>query len=166
MDKRPIVGRNVSIWIPRLIRNAERKTVPIVQNDTCTNRSEDTSAFDTLGSETFTAEIPIWDVKTMARATVIKSSPIHGKGLFAVRSFSKGESVEGIDGEYVLGTRKSKYAISLKDGRSLLLHNKVKYVNFSTTPNVEFDLKRFALVAVRPITAGDELTSTYDSIFA
>lgn len=96
--------------------------------------------------------------------TLVRPSDVHGKGLFAARDFAPGEFVESIEGNIVLGESQSKYAIALKDRRSLILTNKVKYVNHAREANVTFDLKK-GLVAIAPIKAGDELFSRYGSIF-
>lgn len=93
--------------------------------------------------------------------TEVRQSPIQGKGLFSCRSFLTGEIVEEIDGEIVLRDSKSKYAIPMSGGRTMILCNKVKFVNHSTNPNVTFNLKRWALIAIRDISKGEELTSFY-----
>lgn len=100
----------------------------------------------------------------MTRNTIVKPSPIHRKGLFACRSFRRGEIVEPIEGEIVLRISKSKYAMLIPGRRSLILTNKTKYVNSSTTPNVLFHLPR-GLVAIKDIAVNEELTSEYAGIF-
>lgn len=99
------------------------------------------------------------------RNTAIRPSPIDGRGLFAVRAFKAGETVEVVEYEIVLRESQSKYAIPLKDHRSAILLNKTKFVNHSREPNVVFRLKEGRLVAVRDIAAGEELTSAYGSVF-
>src|SRR5580704_12077860 len=91
------------------------------------------------------------------RNTVVRRSPTHGKGLFAARDFQAGENVENIEGEIVLGVRKSKYAIHLSGRRSLLLTNKTKYVNHGNPHNVVFNLRKQTLVAVATIRKGEEV---------
>jgi hypothetical protein len=53
----------------------------------------------------------------------------------------------------------------LSGRRSLILTNKTKYVNGSINPNVFFNLKKWALIAMEPIRAGEELFSRYESVF-
>ena len=101
----------------------------------------------------------------MPKNTIIRPSPIHGKGLFALRSFRRGEAIEAIEGEIVLYESKSRFAIALTMRRWLILTNKVKYVNASSHPNVKFDSRHWRLVATRDIEIGDELTSEYQSVF-
>jgi SET domain-containing protein len=97
--------------------------------------------------------------------TVVKPSPIDGKGLFALRNFAEGEIVEPIEGRIVFGTSQNKYALPIpsrhRGKQSIILTNKVRYVNGSGSPNVRFDLKKRGLVALRAIAAGEELTSKY-----
>ena len=97
--------------------------------------------------------------------TVVRSSNIHGKGLFALKSFAVGDVVEEIDYEIVLRESRSKYAMRLSGARSAIIKNKTKYVNGSHEPNVRFDLAR-GLIATRAITPNEELTSEYASVFS
>lgn len=100
--------------------------------------------------------------------TVVSTSGVHGKGLYACRDFGEGEVVEPIEGDIVLRESESKYAIRLSGRRSLILTNKTKFVNHADSAaeqNVVFDIKKEALVAVRPIKAGEELLSRYESVF-
>ena len=97
--------------------------------------------------------------------SVVRPSTLHGKGLFACRDFKAGEGIEPIEGEIVLRESHSKYAVPLRGKRSLLLTNKTKHVNWSTDPNVVLDSKKWQVVAIKDIAAGDELTCEYHSIF-
>jgi len=100
------------------------------------------------------------------KSTVVRPSPIDGKGLFACRDFQKGEVVEPIEGEVVLRESESKFALPMSGRRSFILLNKVKYVNSSNAnPNVSFNLKKLQLVAIRDIQCGEELVSVYGSVF-
>jgi hypothetical protein len=96
--------------------------------------------------------------------TRVSPSPIHGKGLFARLAFVTGERVEGIEGNIILGESRSKYAIMLRGGRSLVLTGKAKWINHSREPNVRLDLKK-GVIAIRDIAEGEELFSRYESIF-
>ncbi len=102
---------------------------------------------------------------TTVKNTVVRQSEVHGRGLFASRDFAPGEVVEAIEGEIVLGLRDSKYAIRLRGRRSLILTNKVKYINHGNPANVVISLRKQAVIAIAPIHAGDELLSGYDSVF-
>lgn len=58
----------------------------------------------------------------------------------------------------------SYLTVQLDEQTHLELHPSfTECVNHSCAPNVAFDLERMALVALRPITAGDELTYFYPS---
>jgi len=104
------------------------------------------------------------------KATAVRQSPLDGKGLFALRSFRSGEVVEQLDGEIVWRQSRSKYAIAIDHGRSLLLGGKCRFVNAAhglqgNSANVRFSIKRGALIATRDIKAGEELLAEYtDSI--
>jgi uncharacterized protein len=97
----------------------------------------------------------------MSNGFQIKRSAIHGRGLFAARSFVPGEVVgvyEGeetsVDGRYVLWvTREDGSELGIK-GR-----NALRFVNHSTTPNCEFSGDELA--AIEPIQPGHELTCHY-----
>lgn len=102
--------------------------------------------------------------------TVVLRSPIDGKGLFAFRDFSEGETIENVTG-YLQADwdkpSKSKYALMLGKKRTLVLAGKCRFVNHSTEPNVSFKIgkKNWTLIALRDIKAGEELTSRYKGVF-
>lgn len=102
--------------------------------------------------------------------TVVRPSPIDGKGLFAFRDFVEGETVESVTGYLQADWDKpstSKYALMVGRKRTLILSGKCRFVNHSTEPNVQFKIgkKNFTLVALRNIKAGEELTSRYKGVF-
>jgi len=106
----------------------------------------------------------------MGRHIYLSTSGIHGKGLFAARSFTKGEVV----GHY--RSRKTKltavdnpYVIEIYDEAGVLLEHRIgtndfRFINHSSTPNLEMgdDLE---FIAVKDITRGDELTWFYGEEF-
>lgn len=100
------------------------------------------------------------------KKTAVRSSTIHGKGLFATSDLRKGELVHPIEGEIVLRDSKSKFAIRLPQRRTLILSGKCRFVNsgFGEDPNVVFDIKREHIIAIRDITAGEELLASYESV--
>jgi len=102
--------------------------------------------------------------------TVIKRSPIEGKGLFARRSIRRGEIV-AIKGGHILDRRairrvKSRIAasyIQIADGFFIgattaaeVRRNKL-FLNHSCVPNVGI-LGQIIFVALRDVRAGEELT--------
>lgn len=88
----------------------------------------------------------------------IKTSPIHGLGLFANRHFSKGSEIGFYKGITVpLGTL-GPYVWELDDfGINGI--NEMRYINHSMTPNVEF--RRIRVFAIKDIMIGDEITARY-----
>ena len=97
----------------------------------------------------------------MSKGFQIKRSAIHGRGLFATRSFVPGELIgvyEGetttLDGRYVLW-------VAYEDGTELGINgrNALRFVNHSTTPNCAFNCEQ--LSAIAPIQPGQELTCHY-----
>ncbi len=100
----------------------------------------------------------------------IKKSPIHGKGLFAVRQIKKGEIV-AIKGGHIMNERELKESEALyemtffqiEEGfyigareKSEVKHNKL-FMNHSCDPNVGYR-GQIVFVAMREIKAGEELT--------
>ena len=101
------------------------------------------------------------------KKTVVRPSPIHGKGLFAIVDLKKGELVHPIEGEIVLRGSDSKYAIRLPQRRTLILSGKCRFVNsaYGDQVNVVLDIKREHIVAIKDIAAGEELLAKYESVF-
>ena len=101
------------------------------------------------------------------KKTVVRPSPIHGKGLFATVDLKKGEFAHPIEGEIVLRDSESKYAIRLPQRRTLILAGKCRFVNsgYGDEPNVVLDIKRGHIIALRDIAAGEELLAKYESVF-
>lgn len=94
------------------------------------------------------------------RNTVVRLSPVHGKGLFALKHFSPEDHIEPIKGWIAGPTSRSKY-VSLSriwDLGSLVLTNKVKYINGS---KVRIDLDLGFVVASRDIHPREELFCAY-----
>lgn len=95
----------------------------------------------------------------------VRSSTIHGKGIYAVDPIEKGAKIGTYHGErteeddtYVLWVTDldgTEYGI---DGK-----NDLKFLNHSDEPNTEFDGDE--LYAVRDIKSDEELTFHYGEIF-
>lgn len=114
----------------------------------------------------------------MPKNTVVKKSHIHGKGLFANRSFKKGDEIIEYTGEKISQRESNKREKEyIKQGYTLLVDcNKFSidgikggsdaiYANHKARGgNVElqvFDDESLWLVAIKNIKAGDELTFNY-----
>lgn len=99
------------------------------------------------------------------RTVVIRSSPIHGKGLFACRAIKAGEVVTQwapliLSGAQIktLSEIEKKY-ISRRGGKVMLNQEPERYMNHSCAPNTK--VLNFRDVALRDIAAGEEVTTDY-----
>lgn len=98
---------------------------------------------------------------------VIKKSKIHGRGVFANRTFRKGEIVLRWDTTHrVSKAQVERLTKTMKTylnrdtrGRRILLQSPERYVNHSRRPNTA--VKACADIARRTIRRGEEITSNY-----
>ena len=110
---------------------------------------------------------------------VVKSSPIHGKGVFVVKPIKKGDAIIEYKGEIISWKLAEKrhphdpkdpnhtFYFSLEDGRCIDAKyggNAARWINHSCRPNCEPDevKGRIVIKALRPIWPGEELTFDYD----
>lgn len=99
----------------------------------------------------------------------IRSSSIHGKGLFALRRFEPGEVVlhwnlsHAIRNEEVasLAAEERKYLHPLDQYRSVIVQRPERFVNHSCNNNTV--VREFCDVAIKRIEPGEEITSDYSS---
>lgn len=99
----------------------------------------------------------------------IRKSPIHGSGVYALRSFRAGEIVLRWDtSRRVPGERIADYMqrdgiyLHPYDANSyLIVQSPERYVNHSCKHNME--VTDFMDVAIRDIASGDEITSNYET---
>ena len=95
------------------------------------------------------------------RGTTVKSSEIHGKGLFSEMFFRAGDMIGAF--KVVESRRDGKYRIwvEIDDGhvRPFRAINNLKYANHSDLPNAELD--GLHMYAIRPILPGEEITFHY-----
>ena len=95
----------------------------------------------------------------------IKKSNIHGQGLFAVRDFKVGEVVVKWNPKILTEKElnelppEEKHFILRRGGKIFLMQSPERFVNYSCDPNTHSD-EGFD-VAIRNITAGEEITSDY-----
>lgn len=101
----------------------------------------------------------------------VRDSSIGGKGLFAIRPFSRGEFIVEYTGKHI----PTSYADMLKTNRYLFEvdrqwtidgsgeENIARYANHSCEPNAEADIQdgRILYYAAKNISAGDEITIDY-----
>ena len=96
---------------------------------------------------------------------VVLDSPIHGRGVFAVRRIEPGEVI--IDGCRDVLTAEAVAALSpedriflsVLDGRNMLMHEPARFVTHSFTPNARGSDR--CDIAMRVIVAGEEITVDY-----
>jgi uncharacterized protein len=96
---------------------------------------------------------------------VVKRSPIHGRGVFAVRRIEPGEVI--IDGCRELLSAEALAALSpeermflsVVDGHNILMKPPARFVNHSCEPNARGTDRHD--VAVRVIEPGEEVTVDY-----
>lgn len=88
-------------------------------------------------------------------------SSIHGKGLFAGRSFRKGERIGAYEGPRVARDGMHVLWVEEDDGEYFGIdgRNALRYLNHSSRPIAEFDGNE--LYALRRIGPGDEITIDY-----
>jgi uncharacterized protein len=103
---------------------------------------------------------------------VVASSPVHGLGVFAARAFDAGDVVLRIDDSRVVDERnplrpaldeRAEHCDYLAEGRVVLMRAPERYVNSSCDPNtfVKTVGQVRAVVALRPIRRGEEITYDY-----
>ena len=97
----------------------------------------------------------------MSKNFQIKRSAIHGRGLFATRSFVPGELIGVYEGEVTSVNGRYVLWVVQDDGTELGIkgRNALRFVNHSKTPNCAFHCEE--LSAIAPIEPGQELTCHY-----
>lgn len=106
--------------------------------------------------------------------TVVKKSPIHGRGLFADQDVAEGQVVWEFDEKVDLSFPKKyldylpehvqRYAAtygSIEDGVFYFDGDDTRYMNHSAEPNVKTGPGHDSMYAVRPIKKGEELLCDY-----
>jgi hypothetical protein len=99
----------------------------------------------------------------------IRESTIAGRGLYALRSFEAGDTVLQWDLSHSiaieewpsLSEEERRYTHPLNAQRILIVQPPERFVNHSCDPNTR--VINFSDVAIRRITAGEEITSDYGS---
>lgn len=101
---------------------------------------------------------------------VVKRSYIHGNGVFATRSFKKGEVVVRWQNTQEISAQKyealsfeQKKYVEFQDGKIFLLGAPERHVNHSCDPNTVPGI--FCDIACKDIAAGDEITVDYSYFY-
>jgi len=97
---------------------------------------------------------------------IVQNSKIHGKGVFALCNFKKGEIVLRWDISNTLSKEeadkksdKEKRYITFLDDKYVIMQEPEKYVNHSCDANTT--AKDFCDIAIRDIKRGEEITGNY-----
>lgn len=100
--------------------------------------------------------------RLLALVVTVGASPIHGRGVFAVRPIRRGEYIGTFDGPRVDRDGRHVLWIYPEDGGEPVGRqgsNHLRFLNHSKASNVEFH--DFDLYAIRDIASGEELTIDY-----
>lgn len=94
---------------------------------------------------------------------VKKQSPIQGTGIFvAQKPIKQGEVFYQVPTDNIR-TRNHPKASKIGKGKYIWDEKVLNYVNHSCNPNAKLDLKKLALVALRDIAVGEEITNDYNA---
>lgn len=96
----------------------------------------------------------------------ISKSEIHGKGVFALHDFKKGEVVLHWDtsktipkNEFEAMPEKAKRYVNYLDSKYVIMQEPERYVNHSCNSNTTS--QNFCDIAIKDIKKGDEITANY-----
>lgn len=105
--------------------------------------------------------LPRSTVKSSDSRVYVGRSPVHGRGVFASRLFTRGDKIGEF--EWVETKRDGKFVLWVEqdDGSEIGCRgtNEMRYLNHSKRPNAEFD--GFDIVAVRKIQPDCEILIDY-----
>lgn len=90
--------------------------------------------------------------------TYVKSSAIHGQGLFARQFIPEGTLIGVIEG--VPANDDGIYVLWIDDDRAIQVTNELKYINHSDAPNAAY-YDDLTVVALRDILPDEEITHNY-----
>ena len=91
---------------------------------------------------------------------VVRKSPIHGMGLFAVRPIEKGELIGELEGEYT--RQDGMHVLWLDEHSGFRVTNELRYINHDDQPNACY-YDDLTVVALRDIEPGEEITHDYNA---
>ena len=102
----------------------------------------------------------------LSEKIAVRKSPVHGKGVFALKAIHNGEMI--IDIEASIVSTSSEYTLQISERRHLFAGYIDNYINHSCAPNVRVKLypsnpKRVSYIAIRRIPAGSELFWNYNT---
>ena len=88
----------------------------------------------------------------------VAKSPIHGKGVFALRQISEGEIIGNL--RTTPAYRNGSHVLWVSKQRKVKVHCDLRYVNHSESPNAVY-YDTLEVVALRDIEKGEEITHDY-----
>ena len=126
--------------------------------------------------------MPVLRSKTQPPCYLVKTSPIHGRGVFARRAIEPGTAIIEYTGERISweeGNRRRDdgdplnltYFFTLNDGRLIdgaVNGSEARFINHSCEPNceaIEHEDGSVWIHALRPIARGEELSYDYALIY-
>lgn len=102
-------------------------------------------------------------IKTKAYVELqVKTSPLHGKGLFAKSAIKKGAMIGKVSGRRT--KQDSMYTLWLDEEQGFRVQCEFKYINHSRAPNVAY-YDDLSVVALKTVPAGAELLHDYGEDF-
>lgn len=99
----------------------------------------------------------------MNDAIVVKTSSIHGKGLFALKTIKKGQIIGHITGNKT--TKSSAYTLWIERNYSIEVEGPLKYINHSKQANACY-YDDLTVVALKTINKDEEITHDYGDDWA
>jgi hypothetical protein len=97
--------------------------------------------------------------KSLALLTEVKTSPLHGKGLFSKQLIQKDTIIGTLQG--IVVTSDGPHVLWMNDGQDKFkVQNQLKYINHSKQANVAY-YDDFTVMALCNISAGEELLHNY-----
>ena len=97
------------------------------------------------------------DHKQHDKQVYVSKSAIHGRGIFAAKTFRSEDLIGVFEGRPT--RRDGRHVLWLSDTEALRVENDLRFINHSAAPNAE--ARGTELVALRPIKPGNEITIHY-----
>lgn len=97
-------------------------------------------------------------LKQKPRPYQVAKSPIHGKGVFAMRQISEGEIIGNL--RTTPASRNGSHVLWVTEDHKVRVHCSLRYVNHSESPNAVY-YDTLEVVALRDIEKGEEITHDY-----
>jgi uncharacterized protein len=93
------------------------------------------------------------------RRIIVRNSPIHGRGVFALRKIPKGTRIVEYKGQLITDKEADRWVID-----ATRRGNSARWINHSCAPNCEIEEedRRVFIEARREIRSGEELTYDYN----